>query len=169
MFHNKGYRWPDEISVGISEDTPGHKQSAIPLLLYSIKQVDTAIMAAVVSPTKMSLISAGDVIRKKYHFDRTYLSLSDCRREQLVQIKELIEKDRSLSWLHVHGSKDTKDRIDQLIKEYENRLQEAIVQDEKSVEDVKRRYEDFLHERDEEIRVLFQGLLQKRDSHRKES
>ena len=59
LFHNKGYRWPDEIPVGISEDTPGDKQSAIPLLLYSIKQVDTAIMAAVVSPTKMSLISAG--------------------------------------------------------------------------------------------------------------
>ena len=54
-----GYRWPDVIPVGISEDTPGDKQSAIPLLLYSIKQVDTVIMAAVVSPTKMSLISAG--------------------------------------------------------------------------------------------------------------
>ena len=59
MFHNKGYRWPDEIQVGISEDTPVDKQSATPLLLYSIKQVDTVIMAAVVSPTKMSLISAG--------------------------------------------------------------------------------------------------------------
>ena len=58
MFHNKGYRWPDEIPVGISEDTPDDKQSATPLLLNSIKQVDTAIMAAVVSPTKMSLISA---------------------------------------------------------------------------------------------------------------
>ena len=53
MFHNKGYRWPDVIPVGISADTPDDKQSAI-----SIKQVDTAIMAAVVSPTKMSLISA---------------------------------------------------------------------------------------------------------------
>ena len=59
LFHNKGYRWPDVIPIGISADTPDDKPSAIPLLLYSIKQVDTAIMAAVVSPTKMSLISAG--------------------------------------------------------------------------------------------------------------
>ena len=59
LFHNKGNRWPDVIPIGISEDTPEDKQSAIPLLLYSIKQVDTAIIAAVVSPTKMSLISAG--------------------------------------------------------------------------------------------------------------
>ena len=59
LFHNKGYRWPDVIPIGISADTPEDKQSATPLLLYSIKQVDTAIMAAVVSPTKMSLISAG--------------------------------------------------------------------------------------------------------------
>ena len=44
MFHNKGYRWPDEIPVGISEDTPDDKQSATPLLLNSIKQVDTAII-----------------------------------------------------------------------------------------------------------------------------
>jgi len=58
LFHNKGYRWSDEILVGISEDTPEDKQSAIPLLLYSIRQVDTIIMTAVVSPTKMSLISA---------------------------------------------------------------------------------------------------------------
>ena len=58
MFHNKGNRWPDVTPIGILTDTPEDKQSAIPLLLYSIKQVDTVIMAAVVSPTKMSLISA---------------------------------------------------------------------------------------------------------------
>ncbi|MBQ4513945.1 MAG: IS110 family transposase [Anaerolineaceae bacterium] len=41
LFHNKGNRWPDVIPIGISEDTPADKQSAIPLLIYSIKQVDT--------------------------------------------------------------------------------------------------------------------------------
>ena len=41
LFHNKGNRWPDVTPIGISADTPEDKQSAIPLLLYSIKQVDT--------------------------------------------------------------------------------------------------------------------------------
>ena len=47
-----------ELQLGYHKILPMINSQPPPLLLNSIKQVDTAIIAAVVSPTKMSLISA---------------------------------------------------------------------------------------------------------------
>ena len=104
-----------------------------------------------------------DVIKEKYQFDRTFMSLSDCRERQKQQIEKLIDKEASLSWLSRNGSNDIKEKIQDLLNTYENRINEAKKADEKAIKEVKDNYEKFLMKKDEEVRSLYQGLIRKKD------
>jgi len=105
-----------------------------------------------------------DVIKEKYQFDRTYMSLSECRERQKQQIENLIENEKSLSWLSKNGSDSIKEKIKDLLNTYENRIVEARKADERAIEKVKESYGKFLTEKDKEVRSLYQGLIRKKDS-----
>ena len=108
-----------------------------------------------------------DLISEKYQFDRTYPSLTECRIRQKKQIEDRINEDRSLSWLDKNGSDAIKQKIVHLISVYDNRIKEAEITDAEKINMIKNRYESFLKEKDEEVRILYHGLLRKRESEEK--
>lgn len=105
-----------------------------------------------------------DLISEKYQFDRAYPSLADCRIRQKEQIEKLFDNDPSLSWLNTNGSEPIKEKFKILIDAYEERIKTAKEADSEKIDQIKEAYSSFLKEKDEEVKVLYQGLIQRKES-----
>jgi len=110
-----------------------------------------------------------DAIREIYRFDRSFASLSECRIRQKKQIEDLINNSPSLLWLMNNGSQSVKERFNELMLAYEERIVQAKERDNKSIHEVGKRYTEFLNKKDEELKAMYQGLLQKKTPEKKKN
>ena len=104
-------------------------------------------------------------IRRRYEFERTYESLSNCRNVQLRQIEDEVRLDPYLSWLKENGSDKSKTLIQDLVDTYELRAIDAQENDRKKADSIRREYRSFIRNTDKEVRSIYNELI--KESNRK--
>ncbi len=90
-------------------------------------------------------------IRRECYFDLTYDSCLSSRIDQKKKILDLIEKDEHLIYLRDHGF----DLTDRIIRAYDQRLDEAIENDEINADRICKGYREFLCLVRDKVRSLY--------------
>lgn len=101
-----------------------------------------------------------DEIRKVYDYDLTYQSLLACRERQKEQIVKLINHDENLSWMKQKGFSE----INEILKVYDQRIDQAENDDRFNAEKKKNEYQRFLYQAYAKVKELSKKAKAQKDS-----
>ena len=103
-------------------------------------------------------------IKSEYQYDRTYSSLLQNKINQKQHIQKELENDRYYTRSVNYGNENAKKTFDVIIREYDQRIEQARQSDEEKINDITTRYKAFLGEADQVTEELYESAANKKEN-----
>lgn len=103
-------------------------------------------------------------IREKYVFDRSYLSSLQNRVDQKQQIENGLKNDRLVSRLLAYCDDSIKNRFNEVLAIYADRIDQAKAEDERKISEIKDKYVSFLKDADASAEQMYSAALERKEN-----